>query len=570
MPVAVGALTLLVYAWRLDYSPIHLHYDEIFFGLQGQAIQSTGRDVQGRLLPLYFQLDATMNWYQPAAVYWTALVLSAVPLSDWAIRLPTVLLGVANVVLIYFVAWRVFRSTRWALLTAAMLMLTPAHFIHSRLAMDYLYPLPFLLGWLLGLLTYLERPSGRLLFVTTSCLGLGFFTYIAAVALMPMYLGVTLLVLWFGDRFRTDAGLAMAGFVWPLLALGLFLLRYPEVVPDLSGKYGLAVGGSGLDPMQRLREAVNSRTVSDTLNFFHRYFSPGYMFVTGGSNLTNSTRESGVFLVSCGVFLAAGLRHVLVNPTRTGAILFAGFVTAPIPALVIPEDYAVDRVLAIVPFTVLLAAIGAQRIWLAPLRQSPRTICGAAAGALALVGVGYGIFSGRLSVSTLLVLAAAGALLVTGVAMERARSWRPVVAALLIVGLLQFVQFSQDYFDGYRLRSAGWFGGNIRGAVEELIRLAAAGQAPELHLSTDIPYIRSYWRFYLDVNERQDLESRTRIFDGNTIAIDRIPPNSLLLAAGNDPVILSLAKQGRIRLVGTATDPSDGGGDLPQFAIYAR
>ena len=32
---------------------------------------------------------------------------------------------------------------------ALLLALTPAHFIHSRFALDYLYPVPFTLAWLL-------------------------------------------------------------------------------------------------------------------------------------------------------------------------------------------------------------------------------------------------------------------------------------------------------------------------------------------------------------------------------------------------------------------------------------
>ena len=43
--------------------------------------------------------------------------------------------------------------------------LTPAHFVNSRIAMDYVYPLPFVLGWVLSLLISLDqaweaRPAG--------------------------------------------------------------------------------------------------------------------------------------------------------------------------------------------------------------------------------------------------------------------------------------------------------------------------------------------------------------------------------------------------------------------------
>jgi len=568
-------MTALVYGWRLDYSPIHLHYDEIFFALQGHSIQSTGRDLNGRLLPLYFQLESSMNWYQPAAVYWTALVLMVAPLSDAMVRLPTVIVGVANVVLMYFVARQLFKHTGWAVLAAVLLMLTPAHFIHSRLAMDYLYPLPFILGWLLCLFRYLERPSNRLLFLAATCLGLGFFTYIAASALTLMYFVATLVVLWFRDDFRKRAVVTTAGFAWPFVALVIFLLAYPEVVTDLMRKYRLgAAASSGLNPLQQLRESVNVRTVSDLLNMFHRFFSPGYLFVTGGSNLTNSTGQAGVFLVPVAVFLIAGVRQVLTTPAPTALILLMGFLTAPIPALVLPEDYAIDRELALLPFAVLLATIGVQRIWQHPLRRSPKLLGAILAAIIAVVAVGYGAMSvmsrGRVSGSTVLLMAVAVGVVVIGAAMERGQSWQPVALALLLLVPLQFLQFRSDYYGAYRPRAAGWFGGNIRGAVEEVMRLDQAAPAPELHLSTDIPYITSYWRFYLLVHGREDLSSRTKVFDGANIDLGRVPPNSLLLAAANDPVINALARRGEITQVGSAADPSEDGDPVQQFTIYRR
>jgi len=55
-----------------------------------------------------------------------------------------------------------------------MLALTPAHFILSRYALDYLYPLPFLLGWLLCVISYLENGRCGPCFAGTVLLGIGF------------------------------------------------------------------------------------------------------------------------------------------------------------------------------------------------------------------------------------------------------------------------------------------------------------------------------------------------------------------------------------------------------------
>jgi hypothetical protein len=71
---------------------------------------------------------------------------------------------------------------------------SPAHFIHSRLLMDYLYPVPFVLLWLWCLLKFDETEKPSL------CMGRGIhawrrLSYIAAVAFLPLYLMFTWLYL---------------------------------------------------------------------------------------------------------------------------------------------------------------------------------------------------------------------------------------------------------------------------------------------------------------------------------------------------------------------------------------
>ena len=571
MPLALAIATLVLYAWRLAYSPIHLHYDEIFFGLQAHSIQTTGRDLNGRLWPVYFQLESTINWYQPMAVYWSALVLSVIPLSDAAIRIPTVLVGVADVVLMFFVARQLTKSVAWAAVAAVLLMLTPAHFIHSRIAMDYVYPLPFVLAWLLLILKYLERPAARTIALSTLCLGLGFFGYIAGTALTPLYLLATLALVVWQRSPASHAGMAIAGFAVPVIAAGLFLLIYPDVLPNLLDKYGFgaATAAAGLDPLQRLREAVNVRTASDALNHYWRFFSPGYLFVSGGSNLTNSTRTAGVFLWPLAIPLLVGVVSSVRQGGTVNALLWFGLLTAPIPASVMPEDYTIDRELALLPFALLFATQGLRTIWRQPLTRKIGHLTMPVAASMAVIAIGYGLWSmvqrGQLSGSAPLLVAAAAAVWVLGFALDRTAAWRPLAALTLVLIPVMFTPFLMDYFDGYRLRATEWFGGNIRGALEELVRLDGESPAPEIRLSTDIPYVRSYWRFYLAVWNREDLLAKTKEFDVLSLERSDVPASSYLLSTGSDAATAALAARQAIVRVSGARDSSDG---PEQFTIY--
>ena len=61
-------------------------------------LAATGRDVNGRLLPIYFQMEASV-WFHPVGVYLPALAFTLWEVSTTALRLPTALVGVLNVVL---------------------------------------------------------------------------------------------------------------------------------------------------------------------------------------------------------------------------------------------------------------------------------------------------------------------------------------------------------------------------------------------------------------------------------------------------------------------------------------
>src|SRR5262249_23654954 len=172
-----GALVLiaaLLYGRRLDYAPPHVEIDEVLIAIDAHSIATTGRDLRGEWLPLYSQ-TAEHSWYQPLVIYLTALVLKFAPLSERVIRLPTVTIAIVDIVLMYFVARRTFRSEWLGVVAAGLLALSPGHFIHTRYGMDYVYPVPFILGWLLCLAVYDERRQPWLLAAGMTVLGVGFY-----------------------------------------------------------------------------------------------------------------------------------------------------------------------------------------------------------------------------------------------------------------------------------------------------------------------------------------------------------------------------------------------------------
>jgi 4-amino-4-deoxy-L-arabinose transferase-like glycosyltransferase len=165
---------LLIYAHRLGVAPPALLPDEAAAIRQAESIAQTGRDLDGRRLPLFFHLHDNV-WTQPLPVYFTALLRPVVGSSDAAFRVPSVIVAALDVALIYLVAARLFGRESLALLGAALLALAPLHFIHGRLALGAVYPVAFILAWLFFLAEFVSSKDSWLLFAATLSLGVGFY-----------------------------------------------------------------------------------------------------------------------------------------------------------------------------------------------------------------------------------------------------------------------------------------------------------------------------------------------------------------------------------------------------------
>ncbi|HEX8027218.1 MAG TPA: glycosyltransferase family 39 protein [Vicinamibacterales bacterium] len=410
----LAAAVAALYAYRLSDSPIYLTPDEVVIGLDAHALATTGADLRGRTLPLYFQINEFQVkgtiWYQPAIMYLTAAVLTIAPLTEWAIRSPAVLIGVIDVILMFLLVRRLAPGSAPAWLAAILLALSPAHFTHSRFAMDYIYPLPFILGWLCALAVYLERRRPAALAIAGLCLGFGFYSYIAAIVLMPAFFVVTMIVLWHEGRL-VDWKYAVAGFAAPLSLFVLWIATHLGVFAETFARY----------------EFGNSNRVGllDRFGLYWRYFSPSFLFFNGGSQLVFSTRVAGVFPIVSLMLLPAGLIAVLRRPSSMGMLAVVGLLAAPLPAILLDEGSAINRALELVPFGIVLSVIG-----------------------------------------------------FNGLSQARPAMRAPAAIALIAVTAWQFAIFGNDYFGDYRRRAASWFQFNIRGGLAAIVEHTGGAVRP--------------------------------------------------------------------------------------------
>ena len=504
--LAASAATL--YVTRLGFAPVYLMHDESQFALQAQAIAATGRDLSGRRLPVYFTEPEFPAGRDPVIIYATAALLEALPLSESSVRLATAFTGVLNVVLMFLVGRRVFQSDLLGVIAAILMALTPAHFIRSRLVLSPLYSIPFILAWLLWLARFIDRPGRRTLSVAAAWLGLGVYTYLACVVMMPIYL---LLTAWIAYRHQVPGwrGALLTGFLVPLVPMAVWYATHPERYAQIIEAYKLySADVTAVEGAVRLAAYDSIRL---RLNLVWSFFSPDFLFISGDSSLINSTRQIGLFPLAFAVLIPAGLYQLARNSGDIGKVILVGFVTAPL-ASVISGAIEMNRIMFVMPFGVLTAGFGVR----------------------AMLGA-------------------------------RQALWRWAAIAMLVSVPLQFAGFYRDYMGSYRARSSFWFGGNLRAALTDVIHLEGENNRP-VYISRTIPFANRYWRFYTLAEGRSNLTGQATFYQPQTLDGAAVAPGSHLVCALSDGGCEPQASSGMWTRVSTAVEP-DG---TESFAVFER
>lgn len=489
--VVVLGLTAAAYAFDLRHTPVYFGGDEAHFAIQGHSIATTGGDSNGTVFPLFVNLwdplgdtqvqEQYRAWYQPALFYVIAVTLKVLPLDEVSVRLPTALIGgLLSPLLLYAVAMRILKSRLLALVAVLVLALSPAHLLLSRQALDYILPIPFLLGWLWCLVTYIERGHLGLAFAGGLLLGVGFYSYIAAWFFMPACLLVSWLTYYRTGREARRASIAAAvGFALPLGLLVPWWFAHPEMLRETIGRY-LVRDVEGMTLRQGASRFFGLTGIERVLSIYVGYFDPIFLFVRGGASMTTSTNRSGVLLLPVAPLLIAGIYDLgkRLRHDPLAAVLIGGLLLAPIPAALVGEGAMIQREVFMLPFAAMISGFGAAQL-----------------------------------------LA------------HRQRVVRRVVVIVLAAMTLQFVYVYRDYFTHYKLRSAFYYDPVVFGEVaDSLLSIAGSSDVPVIYLSHDLDDPAPKWRFYSTKFHRADLLDRTRYVDVDGAELADAPVGSLLVA----------------------------------------
>jgi 4-amino-4-deoxy-L-arabinose transferase-like glycosyltransferase len=561
--IAAAAIAVLlaaagVYFWKLGSAPLYLAPDEAIIANDAFSLARTGRTLDGTFLPLYVFVEVSRNWFMPAIYYLQAIFLQVLPLSEAAIRIPSVVVALVTMALAMAVARKAIGREMSILIAAIVLACAPAFFILSRYALDYTYPLPLILAWLYAVLTAFERPRAIGWFLVAGmCLGIGFYTYISSMVMMPVYAALTIGAMLIKKRSRVEIVAFAAAFAVLLTFFAVWAVQHPQAFQQTAQRYGLVES----------RQQATATGLVSTFDFiamanrYRNFFGIEFLFKLGDVYLPFSTRTTGVFVPAAGVLLGIGIVVALVRRTLASTLILLGFLTAPLAASILVEEGAIRRSAAMLIFGALLAAIGAAR--LDSIERIPffRPLAWLGAGLALFVGVGYLSYTitmqGRMSETATRVTVIGMAALAMALLAPRTKHGRLLLLANVMLIVIQFASVVRGYHGEYMSRLAPWLQGNIRGAVVELIETTKQYPGAPIYFTTlrngggywelKNHFVPSYWQFYVSKLGRDDLASRA-VFMLPDDSVDSIPKGSLVLGNNEDVNVQHMIDAGAKRI----------------------
>jgi hypothetical protein len=273
-----------------------------------------------------------------------------------------------------------------------------------------------------------------------------------------------------------------------------------------------------LDVLHHPRAVFSTQLIAERWPIYRSFFEWSFLFERAETHVMSSTYTTGVFLKAMKVLIPLGIFQILVNRRTPFTLLLLGtFLASPLAASLIPEKYAIDRALVLLPTAALIGGFGVD--WL--LMPRPWFLTWPA---------------------------------------------RAVCVGLFVWMIVQFNGFYRVYLTDYPTMAGFWFDGNHPGAFDPIIDQHLPNDPRFIYFSKSLPRIKDHWKLYLFRRGRADLLKRTIYFSREDLRLYGIRPGSLLLTGVDDPVERAFRKMPAVKSVEQITEP-DG---TPSFTIFER
>jgi 4-amino-4-deoxy-L-arabinose transferase-like glycosyltransferase len=350
----------------LDQYPAGLNADEAAIGYNTYSLLKTGHDEHGASWPLVFQ---SFNDYKPAGYFYMVLpFIKLLGLNIWSVRLPSALLGVATVYLVYLLVEKIFKNKNLSLLSAFMLAISPWHLHFSRGGWEVNAALFFMT---LAIYLFIRSLENSKFFIYTALSSIiALYTYHSIRLIFPFIL-LSLTIIYF-DKLKPffvskNKNLIIAFILGFILILPLAKqMISSQGQSRFQGVSIFADEGPLWQALELRREYQGPQIIGRILynkyffysnRFIQNYlshFTPHFLFINGDEIARSKVPDMGQSYIFLAPFLLIGLFSVLKLDTKAKKIILVWFLLSPLAAaMTFQSPHALRSQNMIIPLTVI-------------------------------------------------------------------------------------------------------------------------------------------------------------------------------------------------------------------------
>ena len=354
--------------YRLSDIPPGVNRDEASIGYTAYSLLQTGKDEYGRPFPISFQSFG--DWKLPLYMYMTVVTVKSFGLSEIAVRISSSIVGVATVVLVYFLVMEFFNKKSLSLLTMFLIAVSPWHLHLSRVESESNTAV-FLI--VLGIILFSKSLQKTHWFIIPSFLFivLTYFTYAGN------YIFTTLLlvgILLFYKKQIPKTKYTIVAFA--LLFLTGIFIGFQTFRANTTKASGIGIFGDPAivhakieiprnehnNPQALIARFLHNRLIFAAERIFQNYlmaFSPEFLFIKGGANKAHNIDNFGnMYLVEAPFLFFGIISLIFFLKGREKKLVLWWFLVAPIAASITKDAPHSNRMFAIFPILPLVTALG--------------------------------------------------------------------------------------------------------------------------------------------------------------------------------------------------------------------
>lgn len=367
----VVLIAFLLRFWNLGITPPSLYWDEVSQAYNSYSLLKTGHDEHKELFPLA-RFQAFGDYKAPTYIYLDILPILLFGQSEFAVRLPSALLGSLTVVLAYFLSLEIFFNNKKkyfiSIVASLMLAISPWHVQLSRVAYEANVATFFTVGGML--LFFLGfRKNINYLLLSVALFVIGFYSFNAHRIFIPLLVILFIVIYrkFLSENIKKVSLFALVGLVF--LLPFIFYLKSPESRLRFK-EVNIFSDISVIEESNKLTVQDDSSTVAKLLHnrrvlygfsyakHYFDFFNPTYLFFKGDVNPRFSTLDTGELYLYTFPFIIFGILAVSREKKKTAIFLFGWFLLSPVAAATARETPHALRSETFIPIYEIFMGLG--------------------------------------------------------------------------------------------------------------------------------------------------------------------------------------------------------------------